>query len=114
MQADPAPAREGKKAEKRHSMFLDVSSAREGKKEEKRYSMFLCDENKSPSEMRERSNTFSASKLYFEKKTKNKKQLVEDIEVTQSEESLSSSGSSRNNLSKSVSKNSLLKIFKIK
>ena len=93
---------------------MQVESVREGNRVDKRHSMFLSDDNTSPNEMRERSNTFSASKLYFEKKTKNKKQLVEDLEVTQSEESLSSSGSSRNNLSKSVSKNSLLKIFKMK
>ena len=95
-------------------MHPDPTSAREGKKAEKRHSMFLCDEAKSPTETRERSNTFSASKLYFEEKTKNKKQAVEEIEVTPPEESLPSSGSSRNNPSKSVSKNSLLKIFKIK
>ena len=93
---------------------MQVESVREGNRVDKRHSMFLSD-NTSPNEMRERSNTFSASKLYSEEKTKNKKQALEEIEVTpSSEESFSSSGSSRNNLSKSVSKNSLLKIFKIK
>ena len=93
---------------------MQPDTATEGKRVEKRHSMFLSDENMSPTQMRERSNTFSASKLYFEEKTKNKKQALKEKEVTQSKESLSSSGSSRNNLSKSVSKNSLLKIFKIK
>ena len=94
---------------------MQVESVREGNRVDKRHSMFLSDDNTSPNEMRERSNTFSAPKLYFEEKTKNKKQALEEIEVTpSSEESFSSSGSSRNNLSKSVSKNSLLKIFKIK
>ena len=88
--------------------------AEERRRVEKRHSMFLSDDNMSPTQMRDRSNTFSASKLYFEEKTKNKKQAVEEIEVTPSEESFSSSGSSRNNPSKSVSMNSLLKIFKIK
>ena len=85
----------------------------EGRRVEKRHSMSLSDDNMSPTQMRDRSNTFSASKLYFEEKTKNKKQALKEKEVTPSEESFSSSGSSRNNLSKSVSKNSLLKIFKI-
>ena len=95
---------------------MQAASDREGKKVEKRHSMFFSDDNRSrsPTQMRERSNTFSASKLYFEEKTQNKKQPVEKIEVTPSEESFSISGSSRSNLSKSVSKNSLLKIFKIK
>ena len=93
---------------------MQAESVREGNRVDKRHSMFLSDDNTSPNEMRERSNTFSASKLYFEEKTKNKKQAVEEIEVTPPEESLPSSGSSRNNPSKSVSKNSLLKIFKIK
>ena len=93
---------------------MQPDSAIEGKRVEKRHSMFLSDDNMSPTQMRERSNTFSASKLYFEEKTKNKKQAVKEKEVTPSEESFSSSGSFRNNLSKSVSKGSLLKIFKIK
>ena len=93
---------------------MQADSDREGKRVGKRHSMFLSDANMSPTQMRERSNTFSASKLYFEEKTKNKKQAVKEKEVTPSEESLSSSGSIRNNLSKSVSKTSLLKIFKIK
>ena len=88
--------------------------AEERRRVEKRHSMFLSDDNMSPTQMRDRSNNFSASKLYFEEKTKNKKQAVEEIEVTPSEESFSSSGSSRNNPSQSVSMNSLLKIFKIK
>ena len=93
---------------------MQAESVREGNRVDKRHSMFLSDDNTSPNEMRERSNTFSASKLYFEEKTKNKKQAVKEKEVTPSEESFSSSGSFRNNLSKSVSKTSLLKIFKIK
>ena len=91
---------------------MQADSDREGKRVGKRHSMFLSDDNMT--QMRDRSNTFCASKLYFEEKTKNKKQAVEEIEVTPSEESFSSSGSSRNNPSKSVSMNSLLKIFKIK
>ena len=91
---------------------MQADTATEGKRVEKRHSMFLFADNMT--QMRDRSNTFCASKLYFEEKTKNKKQAVKEKEVTPSEESLSSSGSSRNNLSKSVSKNSLLKIFKIK
>ena len=69
--------------------------------------------------IRERTQSYTASKQYFEEKTKNKKQGVEDNTNTSLEREVSQSresepGPPRNNLSKSVSKNSLLKIFKIK
>ena len=70
---------------------------------------------------RERANSFHTSKQYFEEKTRHGGQGEEErtntglgAELSPAQQSDSSKGSCRNNLSRSVSKNSLLKIFKIK
>ena len=97
---------------KRHSLALPLAAEEPGPG---KLSLPDLEENI----FRERTQSFTVSKQYFEEKTKNKKQGVEDNtntslerEVSQSRES--EAGPPRNNLSKSVSKNSLLKIFKIK